>query len=764
MVGTLLNSTTLDSNGRQLVLDDTITSVFYYDASSESWDKAGQAGQSWARELQLPTDLFREASVDSSKWNIVTTSDDNSLSVGDGEIRLGVESSEGGNALSSEGLWKLSGDFDIRLYVDLSSYYNEYSGITSSYLKVAKDGSNALRICLKFDGEDKIEVASESTIGRDLLFFDWLDNGVPVSSASITSFLGYKYFRIVRDSGILRTYISDGSNDVQVGADVDESSLTGELFVEFGVEAKEFNTVRTTYTKFILVSGETAAGNVFPSQVRGERVSFPDTSILAVDNQSLSIIDASNNTLWLRTYTGLSSPIPDTSFKVSACDGTVYCTTNDGLVAFDFPNDVILKYKGTDILRADLAIAARNSSVNFTTFYPDIGDIQSNTIYDVTCGRTETSTFVIFTNDYGVVALRPTTSGVYINNQASSPGDSVHLSEEGNLYWSSYDSGNDDSQLSVFSGLDALSSVSTLPFSRDTFYTRDTAISFLGNRVTSISTANYVGTELVALGSTVGITFIGFSPGTVVTEDRTYGILPPPPNPVSDSDFSNYLGLDWLPFYRGSLHQLFSMRIDGTFVPEGSNSLRLEYKDTVSGERYQAGTILGVEQLVDFTGIETLFFDVKLTAPTTTDTFWRLEILAGDTVLKSYNDTDGPFERLNDSLDLSQISGTHNFVVRLRILEDVNSNKLTGRVAYITNFKTLYAASDFPILSMSALNVKEVLLQYEETVRKIYFSSAGGYGAIDLDRNNLDYFISSKTVTPTSSIQSADFVRLTDEL
>jgi hypothetical protein len=57
----------------------------------------------------------------------------------------------------------------------------------------------------------------------------------------------------------------------------------------------------------------------------------------------------------------------------------------------------------------------------------------------------------------------------------------------------------------------------------------------------------------------------------------------------------------------------------------------------------------------------------------------------------------------------------------------------------------------------------EVLLQYDQSGHKIYFSTGGGYGAIDLDLNSLDYFMPADTYVTDAETLSADFARVQED-
>ena len=143
MTGTLYNTSYLDANGRSLLLDDTVIITKFYSSENESWDRGG-SGSSWVNELQIPTDDFVSSSYLADRW-LFYTDGSGSYSQG-GTAMFSLDGSQGTAQLSSEGLWSLTGDFNIRLYINWDDYHNEYRSETDSFLDVAYDSANAIRL------------------------------------------------------------------------------------------------------------------------------------------------------------------------------------------------------------------------------------------------------------------------------------------------------------------------------------------------------------------------------------------------------------------------------------------------------------------------------------------------------------------------------------------------------------------------------------------------------------------------------------------
>jgi len=764
MAGQLFTSSQLDQDGRQFILDDQILNVHYYTTAGESWDKAGAGNQSWFLENFLPNDSFDAASLASDRWDHF-----DNVSVGEatatqagGSISLGVERDEGVSGLTSEGKWTLTGDFDIRLYIDWGSYYNEYRSITHTFLKVGVDDANAVRLALTFDGVSGYELRSEKVVGRDPKFFGWGTSGSFTELADFSDTSQYLYFRVTRESGVVRTYVSDGVTSTQVGTDISDSVFSGDVFVEFGVESVQYNTLRSAFTKFFVAEGSIAEATKFFSSTRGEAQAFPDRVIITVDTLSLSVIDEATSTLWMRLSFYEGGPVTESNIRVRACNGTIYCSTSTGVVAFDFKQDKIFKYSGSSILVADEPIALRNAGVVFRTHTANVGNIPDNNVHDVACRVIGGEEYLAFTNDSGVTVMRALASGVANSSDGPQPGSRAEISEKGALYWSGYDQPNNDGELSFFSNITALSDPGTNIFSRTGFYGVDTGQSIFGANITAFDIRTVEGSDFIGVGTTEGITFIPNN-----SPSRGYGVDAPAENPFVDPSFENYLGIDWQQFYT-RVHSLFKLTRVDSFVTEGSFALELRFTEPGVTQEFEAGTTLGVYQDVDLTNVERIYYDIQMPdidGISATSNIWNFEIVVGGTVVRSFRDIDGPFTKFNDSANVTNFEGVQRVYLQIRTLVDHGVLGTGTKYTIIDNIKVKVGEPGFRVLPLGNASIVEVLLQYDAEGHKIYFSTAEGYGAVDLDDNSLDYFISLTTNGPVGGETiSSDFSRVTDEL
>lgn len=768
MAGELFTSDALDTDGRQLVLDDNILSVYYYDASAESWDRDGASLQSWFTEKFKPHDFFDTATVSSEKWiiNDTATATVSTTSQTNGVLLLGVEEDEGIVSLSSDSKWRLSGDFDVRLYIDWESYYNEYRGITDTFLKVGYDDENSARLSFSFDGVGGFEFRAEKLVDRNFNFFEWLISGAANALTDFSEAEQYTYFKLVRQSGVITAYLSTGATQIQVGDSISDAVFSNDLFVEFGVSSLEFNTYRSGFLKFFVASGTITPTLEFFSTVRGEKQAFPNRVIMAVDQSSLSLIDESDSTLWMRFLFGTNAPLPDSNLRVRACNGVVYCATSDGLVALDFVQDRIYKYKGSDLLLADEPLALRNADPVFQINIDNYGTFSDDNVHDVACRTVEGQDYVALVNDSGVSVIRPLASGVANSADGPQPGVRVEISEKGAVFWSGYDSPNNTGELSFFSNISTLTSSGTTFFSRTGHYGVDTPLAVFGSNIATFDILTKDGVDLAAVGTSEGLTFIALSPGAPFTDSVSYGVVAPATNPFSDPSFDNYLGLSWKIAITG-FHEIFDVRRVTPGLSGETYAVRLGYSDPITNQQLQVGDSMSVYQDVDLTGVANVYFDLDITAPSgfgADTSVWNFKVKVGDTVLKTYQDLAGAFTKANDSVDTSIFSGVQRVSFVVETVIEHSLPNIDQRAVTIGGIKTKIGDPDFRVLPAGNASIQEVLLQYDEQGHKIYFSSVGGYGAVDLDDNSLDYFIQLDSFGPDNAENvSGDFSRIIDE-
>jgi len=758
MPGKLFDSTELDADGRQLVLSDGITHVRYFDNSLETWDKVGSAGQSWHTEVFSPNDAFDESTINTSRWSLQGPST-RTLEHSNGSLVLGIEKDEGTVSLSSDGKWRLSGDFDVRLYIDWASYYNEYRSLTHTFLKVGYDDSNAARISFTFNGIDGYRFTPEKTVARNIRFFDWKSNGSPMELSNFSGATSWDYLKITRTSGVVRMYISDGDTTTQVGDDVSDAVFTEDLFIDFGIESKEFNTYRQNFTKFYVVAGTINPAVEFFSTNRGRRQDFPIRVIAVVDNQSLSLVDEDNSTLWMRFEVGDLALLPTTDIRVAMCEGTLYCATSGGLIAFDFVQDKIFKYTDDEIQVADEGIALRNAGVTFRTYLTPAGTMADNNTHDIACRRVGSEVYIAITHDSGVTVRRALAEGVSNSSDGPTPGSIVSISEKGALFWAGYDSPNDVGEVSYYSNVTALAITGTTTFSRSGYYGTATSQPTLGEVVTSFDVRTVEGFDQLVVASTDGIAFIGQNP----VRSSTYGTEAPSANPFSDPTFENYMGLDWRVNYNSFIRIGNALRsTTPTWLTDTYTAL-IYFSDLEFRANLIAGSSMGIYQEVDLTGVERVYFDIEVVGGF--PKVWDFEVLVDDNVVKSYSSEDS-FTKLNDSVVVLGYDGLRRVEFRVRATTEVPyGTELTDRRVYLDNIQTAIGNPTYRIIPPGNASVKEVLLQYDSEGHKVYFATAEGVGAIDVDVHGLDYFtpLTEFAEDPLTENLSADFARVDNE-
>jgi hypothetical protein len=761
MVGKTYSSTELDSDGRKFVLSDNILHVRYYDNSLEVWDKAGANNQSWYTEVFSPNDTFGAEDINTDRWSLHGPST-RTLTQSNGSLVLGVERDDGSVYVSSDGKWRLTGDFDIRLYIDWASYYNEYRSLTRTFMKVGVDDSNAVRVSFAFNGSNGYNFASEKTVSRDIRYFDWKKNGDTHDVDDIGEAATWAYLRVTRDAGVIRTYISDGETTAQVGSAIADAVFSQDVYIDLGLESREFNTYRHNFTKFYVVSGTSEPYAEFFSAVRGRRQDFPQRVIATVDTHSLSLIDEDNSKLWMRFLIGDPELLPDTNLRVSACNGTIYCATSGGLVAFDFVQDKIFRYKDSEIQVADETIALRDAGVTFRTFAAAAGTMSDNNIHDVACRQVGSEDYLAMVHGTGVTVRRALASGVSNSTDGPEPGSIVSISEKGALYWAAYSPVTNTGEVSYYSNVAALAITGTTTFSRSGYYGTATSLRTVGEVITCLDVRTVEGFDQLVVGTTEGLSFLGQNP----VRGTTYGVEANAVNPFTDTSFENHIGMDWIPFHNGFIRRANMLR-KSDWSTVGDYSLYLRYYALPNSSHVLAGTNFGVYQDVDLTGVERIYFDINFTPVGGANDVWEFQVVVDDIVVKSYGSSEGPFIKLTDSANVLEYDGQRRVLFRIYFPTEVYSNtSVTDYSLYLDNIQTAIGNPVHRVLPPGNAAIKEALVQYDTQGHKIYFATAEGFGAIDLDVNSLDYFTKLETLVPDPDTEnlSGEFARIEDEV
>jgi hypothetical protein len=337
MTRDLYTYTYLDGNGNQVLQSNKVNSVCYYSTEGESWDRYGGYKASWYKEIDYPNDDFVGPNLSGNIWDYFSFRGTVSGVVDDG-LHLSVSGTDSRGGVSSDGLWSLEGDFDVMVFLDDSSYYNEFRGTSAVGMSVSVSDSYRYRISKFFDGENIIH-KTQKVEDRNLKYYGWFDSG----DTDDISGSGSTCFRIRRSGDVIRSYVGVGGEFKELGECVSGTGWLGDAYVELELETDQQNTLRSTFSGFTC-SGTIVPSGVFYSQYRGPDREFPVGAIILSDDYGMSIVDDSDMSLWMRFKYGADLFNSSNSPSISASNGRVYFTTSSGLHCIDFVEDKLKKY------------------------------------------------------------------------------------------------------------------------------------------------------------------------------------------------------------------------------------------------------------------------------------------------------------------------------------------------------------------------------------------------------------------------------------
>ena len=755
MISRLYDNTYLDLNGNKIIWDNSVNTVLYYAAGDESWDRTGNGKASWYLENTLPYDSFYGSQLSSDRWSYFNYKGIISGSV-DSKLKLEVYNSESRGGVTSDNLWKILGDFDIKVYLDENSYYNEYRGNVSSGLTISIDNSNKYRIS-KYCDNVSIGYKSDYVLDSELKFYGWTSNGdidTTVGEDSVTC------LRLVREGDVVSSYVSTDSGFSQVGSSVSGTVWGQSANVEIEIETEQYNTYKAHFLGFT-VSGTLEESNTFSSQYRGSKGEFPENAIISVDGSGMSIIDDADKSLWMRFVLGSRNMFRNVDTKMSASEGKIFYTTSSGIFCLDFVEDKIINYRRGQTLKSNSNIATRNyptslynSGTNAFVVDDDVLDIDIKKIDG---------------NEYTAVA---TVSGIglrigsedKVESPLSGRVQRVYISEDGRMYWNSYSQSTGSGKLYYREGIAGLIGAGS-SFSFSSYYDTTTEISIASENINDIYVDTSFGHRLV-LAHSCGVDYI--EGGSSIKYGPTSVV-----DSIQDPTFSSYLGLDWLVFDSSSSSNLkigvgsvgvfpaLQVSLSSEWFSAGSKSLKFSCGPNVN---VILGDYRGVYQQVDFTGIDSIYFDFKLVSDlgTRSDNFYDLEVMVGSEVLLSFSDTEDTYISLNNVVDVSGYTGVSFLIFRMK--SKYAGDSVTDNFFYIDNIRSSQTSYDHAIMNVESHNILEAILLYGVVDKKVFFANADGFGAIDLITNTIDFFSSIGSLVSLSTIISSEYVEVVDEV
>lgn len=737
MTNILYTRNYVDGDGKNIVWDNNIKAIKLYDASNESWDKTGGGTKSWCLENTLPSDSFVGISLDADRWGFFNFAGTISGSV-DSCLVLNIENKTARGGVSSENLWRLSGDFDIKLYIAESSYYNEYRSNAASGLTVSVDSSNKFRVSKYFDGTS-IGYKTHHIEDKDLRYFGWFDNGslVDVSGDETTSCL-----RLIRNSDSIEAQIGSSSGFVTVGSGVCGSSWTQPVSVEIEVETEQENTYRTNFTG-ISVSGTLQQGKQFSSLFRGDSTRFPSSSLLVVDGSGLSMIDLSDMSLWARFVCSGSGMFTTTDTEISPAEGKIYYTTTTGLYCIDFQEDILKKYLVGNTYKAQANIANRNNSISFYNSGTN-SFINDNEVLSVAAKTINNHEYVVVGTASGVGICIDGGSKEFVWSKQQNRSKTVRLFDDGTLFWNNYNTTTNSGSLYYRSNIMNLLASEESTFDETGIYSTSSVPSISNGNITDVSYSS----GNLAIAHSCGIDYIE---GGLRT---TFGPVTST-NLFTDPLFESQVGVYWLnSTISGCVFPIFECYSSSDWGTGGGDSLKLAM---LSGARSISGGSGGTYQTVNTTYLEKIYFDLKFVNTGDYAHRFNFEVFAGPYTLFTATDIDESYETIDNIIDLSGING--DLPVGFRLVSTLTGAAVSNKYFYVSNVRVVQTTPDFAIIP-SGHEVLENLLFITSTEKKLFFSTYYGYGCIDVATNSLDFFTEISSAVPLASVVSAEYIEV----
>jgi len=229
---------------------------------------------------------------DAPDWDITIPADDTL------QFAINTSTATGAWAGSNQ-RWYAEGDFDVE--VDFANFAH-----------VGGTDGGAYFVC-HVDGNHQAFVRRRG-VGTSRLDSDVQLNGSWVNYATLSTAVTSGKFRLERVGSTIRRYYDIGGGWVQQGAD--QTFGTDRVYFRVGFEPVGTVTTATVqFSNLIKSIGTTVSSKVgwfveATGTHRGTRDDFPDSALIVSTKNSLDIIDADNNKLWMRFVVGADNVLP----------------------------------------------------------------------------------------------------------------------------------------------------------------------------------------------------------------------------------------------------------------------------------------------------------------------------------------------------------------------------------------------------------------------------------------------------------------------
>lgn len=382
-------------NGK--IRSNDVRNVFFYDTKNDpddSWRWDDQ--RSWYYEPSFPDDDFLGSTPDPNRW--IINDPDEYLNQNNLIHYYKPPTEDVFHSAEYISNWEISGDFEVAIDFELLIWnQSQFQHESSIRLEFWVDENNAGKLWRYRHSDNnywgQVWINGDFYHGRE-------------SSGSGNETIGKLLLNRTGDRLEMWRWSPDDQLYQRVFYKTGFSTASGNIYLVF----TNYNTeMEVEVDDFKIISGTTDFGND-GSLTRGLKNEFPEQAILIKTDESLEIIDADDNKLWMR-FTGIEDNlgvIGGNTSPLFALNGIIYTTWNQafqGLVSIDFTNDEVLYISDSYNQVYEGNIRQRNLDERWLSHTPSYS-ITTDQINSISGANEGSDSYLAFGHDQGACIVK----------------------------------------------------------------------------------------------------------------------------------------------------------------------------------------------------------------------------------------------------------------------------------------------------------------------------------------------------------------------
>jgi len=391
-------------------------------ATEESWRTHPLSRMSsWYNEPTDPTDEFNGTTIDTNRW---TEYDASNILSQNGKLiwDYGAGTSATSFLISSD-RWVFTDDFDVQFDFNLATWTAPGSG------------SQTLRLVIQKDDNNNILLQRNRDTGGQGYWSRIKIGGVDDALWTTVSDTSGK-FRVTRIGANIICYYWNGS--AWVNQNDNAGGFTGNVYVYLYGEKTSNVAVKFEVDNFRVNSGATTLTNAGNTN-RSATSAFPEKAYLMANDGGLDIVDASDNSLWMKLAEGTNYAVPVSNHNaVYAYKGEIYLASDAQTTIIDLLRDRVKYHNSTNDYQSSLdtikPILSRHTALTYAT--GPSGPIINSSSNNIFTKEISNKIYTVVSTAGGASVINETDNSV-TNSSETGAMTSVYFDSANNLYYSS---------------------------------------------------------------------------------------------------------------------------------------------------------------------------------------------------------------------------------------------------------------------------------------------------------------------------------------